>query len=166
MKRACSIGIALLISLFIYLFYRTDKTVVNELAILLLSYDTYASLKRCIVNFVPLSEPIIFSLPGGLWVFCATTLSHEFYIKLHTHKIQVIVVPVLFAIGLELCQLLHLIRGRFDVLDILFYLTFWLLSYFSFRSRGLQQNVLTPFTLDGFICVVCFFSVYLAHVSR
>ncbi|MBT1697357.1 hypothetical protein KK083_10755 [Fulvivirgaceae bacterium PWU4] len=166
MKRAYSIVIALSISLFIYLFYRSEKTVVNEFMILILSFETYTAIKNYIINTIPLNKPAIFSLPGGLWVFCATALSQDFYIKIRRYKIQVVLVPILFAVGLEFCQLVHVTNGRFDIWDIAFYLLFWLLAYCSFQSHGSQQNILSPFTLHGFICLACFLSVYLAHVSR
>jgi hypothetical protein len=139
---------------------------VNELIILLLSFETYASLKTSITTSLPLHPTIIFSLPGGLWVFCVTALSQDFYMKIKQHTIQVILVPILFTIGLEFCQLIHLTNGRFDIWDIVFYLLFWLLAYYSFPPQNSQQNILSPFTLHGFICLACFLSVYLAHVSR
>ncbi len=166
MKRTYSIIVTLLISLFIYLFYRSEKTVVNELIILVLSFDTYTAIKSSIINVIPLNEPIIFSLPGGLWIFCATALSQGFYMKIRNHKIQVVLVPILFAIGLEFCQLIHLTNGRFDIWDLGFYLIFWLLAYCLFQSHRSQQNILSPFTPQGFICLACFLSVYLAHVSQ
>ena len=166
MKKACSIIAALLISLFIYVFYRSEKTVVNELIILIISVDTYTTIKSIIINTIPLNETIIFSLPGGLWVFCATALSNDFYLEISKYKIQFVFVPVLFAIGLEFCQLIHLTNGSFDVWDIAFYMIFWLISYYSTRRYGFDQNILSPFTLHGFICLACFLSVYLAHVSQ
>lgn len=166
MKRRYSVFISLSISLFIYLFYRSEKTLVNELIIVILSFDTYAEIKSSMINAIPMNEVIVFSLPGGLWVFCATALSQDFYMKIRNHKIQVAFVPILFAIGLEFCQLIHFTNGRFDIWDIAFYLMFWLLAYYSFQHHRPQQNILSPFTLRGFICLACFLSVYLAHVSQ
>jgi hypothetical protein len=166
MKRACSIALALSVSLFIYLFFRSEKTLVNELIIRLLSFDTYATMKSSIIQTVPLHERIVYSLPGGLWIFCATALSRDFYMKIKHYKMQVVLVPLAFAIGLECCQLIHLTNGRFDIWDIVFYLLFWLLAVYFFQVRGSQQNILSPFTLHGFICLACFLSVYLAHVSQ
>ncbi len=166
MKRACSIAIALSVSLFIYLFYRSEKTVVNELFILIFSPDTYVALKKAVVRALPMNATVVFSLPGGLWVFCATVLARDFYVKSGHHKIQIVVIPLIFAIGLEFCQLFQITNGRFDLLDIAFFLMFWFLAYYSFQSTSSQQKILTPFTLHGFICLACFFSVYLAHVSQ
>jgi hypothetical protein len=166
MKKACSILAALLISLFIYVFYRSEKTVVNELIILIISMDTYATIKSIVINTIPLNETIIFSFPGGLWIFCATALSADFYFEIRNYKIQFVFVPISFAIGLEFCQLVHLTNGSFDIWDIAFYKIFWLISYYSIRPSGFQQNILSPFTFHGFICLACFLSVYLAHVSQ
>ncbi len=66
-------------------------------------------------------------------------------------------VPILFALGLEFCQLVHFTHGTFDSWDIAFYLVFWLLAYYAFQSGHEQKNILSPFTLQGFICLACFF---------
>lgn len=166
MKKSYSVGIAMGVSLFIYVFYRSDKTVVNELVIFLFSLETYAAIKSSIVSTIPLNDLVIFSLPGGLWVFCATTLSQGFYLRGKHHNIQVTFIPVAFAVGLEFCQLIHLTNGRFDVLDIAAYLLFYSLACYLFESRHAPQKVLSPFTLPGFICLACILSVYLAHVSQ
>lgn len=166
MKRVISIVVALSISLFIYLFYRSEKTVVNELMIAILSRETFTALKNFILHAIPLNKIIIFSLPGGLWIYCATVLSQDFFIEVRNYKIHVVLAPILFAIGLEFCQLVHLTHGRFDLWDIASYLLFWLLACCSFPAERPQQNIASPFTLHGFICVACFFSVYLAHVSQ
>jgi hypothetical protein len=83
------IVIILFVSLFIYLFYRTEKTVVNELMILFLSFDTFAEIRSGVTKTIPLNESMIFSLPGGLWVFCTTVLAKDLYIKIGNHKIRI-----------------------------------------------------------------------------
>ena len=79
---------------------------------------------------------------------------------------QLDLVPIVFAIGLEFCQLVHITHGTFDRWDIAFYMVFWLLAYYPFNSDREQQNILSPFTPQSFICLACFLSVYLAHVSQ
>lgn len=165
MKKIYSVAVALGVSLFVYAFYRSEKTLVNSLIIMILSVETYSGLKQAIVNSIPLSDLIIFSIPGGLWVFCATAVSEGFYITIRGRKFQVSLVAVLFAIGLELCQLIGLTNGRFDLLDIAAYLFFWSLAAFIFETNNTQKK-LSPFTLPGFICVACLLSVYLAHVRQ
>jgi hypothetical protein len=166
MKKTYSVTLALLLSLFIYVFYRSEKTLVNELIILLLSFDTYIALKTTITETIPLNKITIFSLPGGLWIFCVTILSQDFYMKIRDRKIRVAFIPIVFAVGLEFCQFIHVTNGRFDLWDLAFYFTFWVIAYYLFPSENSQQNITSPFTLHGFICLACFLSVYLAHVNR
>jgi hypothetical protein len=165
MKRTYSLAaVALSISLFIYLFYRSESTVVNELMAFIFSSNVYTQVRHTVSHAIPLSEPVIFSLPGGLWVFCLTLLSKDLYLRIRNNRIQVALLPILFVIGLEFLQLIHFTNGTFDPWDIGSYLAFWLLGYFGLPSRD-QQNVLSPFTLKGFLCLACFLSVYLAHVN-
>ncbi|HEY0741060.1 MAG TPA: hypothetical protein VGD40_06330 [Chryseosolibacter sp.] len=166
MKRRYSITIALSISLFIYVFFRSEKTLVNELIVYVFSFPAYMSVKSAIVNRMPLPDTIIFSLPGGLWMFCVTAVSQGFYIKIKQYEVNVWMLPIQFALGLELCQLAELTNGRFDIWDIVFYLLFWLLAYGVYRSNSSKQNIAAPFTLHGFLCLACFLSVYLAHVNQ
>jgi len=166
MRRTYSLAaVPLLISLFIYLFYRSRSTVVNELMAFIFSSGVYNQARRAVSYAIPLSEPVVFSLPGGLWVFCLTILSKDLYLKIGNTRIQVALLPILFVIGLEFLQLIHFTNGTFDLWDIGFYLAFWSLGYLGLPSRDLQQNVLSPFTLKGFLCLTCFLSVYLAHVN-
>ncbi|MEI9921079.1 MAG: hypothetical protein WDO14_20130 [Bacteroidota bacterium] len=166
MRKNYSLVIALSISLFIYVFYRTDKTAVNQLFIYFLSLESYILIKNIVVSAIPLKGAIVYSLPGGLWVFCATTLAHRFYFRFRHHKIQIGLLPVLFAVGLEFCQLTRLTPGIFDVGDVTFYVIGWMLSSALFNSLRPNQNILSPLTLNGFTCLSCFFCVFLAHVSR
>lgn len=166
MKRAFSGALALLASLFIYVFYRSDKTLVNELVKLVFSFDRYANIRSTIMSALPLNEIVIYALPGGLWMFCVTVLARDFYVQFRRYKIPMTTVPIGFAIGLELFQLLHVTRGRFDPWDIACYVAFWLAAMFGIRNQHPQQNILSPFTIKGFICLACFFSVFLAHVNR
>ena len=162
--RYCFIVAALLVSLFIYLFYRTEKTVVNELLIRAISFDNYTSLKKAITGFLPLNELIIYSLPEGLWVFCITLTSTPFYIRSKNRKINGVVIPIVFCIGLELCQLLHFTRGRFDYMDILVSVIFWLIAVFAFEDKLEKQNILTPLNGRRVVCFMTYGIVYLSHV--
>lgn len=167
MKRIYSISvITLLISLFIYLFYRTQKTVVNELIISLLSLQTYSELRNAIRDSLILHEAIVFSLPGGLWVLCTTVLSRGLYLMVLRCKVRIVFIPLLFAVGLELAQLAHIVNGRFDLWDLAFYIMFWCLGYFSQPRRHDEQDILSPFSLNSFMFLACFLAVYLAHVSQ
>lgn len=157
---------ALIISLFIYLFYRTDKTLVNQIFIQLSSLKTYEDLKYSITNSLPLNKYIIYSLPEGLWVFCITLTSKGFYIKFFNRQIDCVLIPPIFAVGLELFQLLHLTNGRFDILDIAVSLLFWFLALKITQTKAQLENVFYAFNLNSAACLLSYCIVYLAHVNH
>lgn len=166
MKRTYSLVIITLsVSLIIYLVYRTEKTLINELILLFVSADTFAEIRSSVKQSLPLSESIVFSLPGGLWVFCSTIVSKEFYIRIANYRIAIAAIPILFAAGLEICQFFHLTNGTFDRWDIAFYFAFWWLGSSKFQPPETEPRTLSPFTFRGFICLALFLSVYLAHVN-
>jgi hypothetical protein len=160
------IGIALLFSLFIYLFYRTDRTLVNQLLIYIISIDTYRSLKASITIALPLNEIIVYSLPEGLWVFCITLTSRDYYIGLAWRQTNCLYFPLIFSVGLELFQLLHITNGRFDFMDIFVSVIFWILGACLFKMKLEKQDVLTQLNTKTLICLTSYCIMYLAHVFK
>lgn len=158
--------LALLISLFIYLFYRTENTVVTKLAISLLSRERFEILRNSIVSKVTLNEHIINSLPEGLWVFCITLTSKNLYLKINDIKFDLLFLPLIFSVGLEFFQLLHLTNGRFDFWDIGVSVVFWAIAHYCIRFNDEEQNALRPFNKRSMICTASYFIVYLAHVWK
>lgn len=75
-------------------------------------------------------------------------------------------VPLLVAVVLELCQLLHITNGRFDFIDIGFSFLFWSVAYIFTDTNGKEEYIHTRTTLGGISCVFCYSIVYLAHVIR
>lgn len=165
-KKYFLIVLCLSICLFIYLFYRTEKTVVNEIFISIISFDKFVSLRKTVTNILPLNEYIIYSLPEGLWVFCITLTSKPFFFKIGSREINLLFIPLLFSIGLELFQLLHLTNGRFDILDIGFSILFWAIANYLITDKSIKQNIFHPFTAKSFICLLSYIIVYLAHVWK
>ena len=163
-KKYFLIIISLAISLFIYLFYRTEKTVVTDLFISLISLDRYVGLKEIIVNNVILNEHIINSLPEGLWVFCITLTSKNLFLKVGDKEISLLFLPLLFSIGLEFFQLFKLTNGRFDFWDIGFSIAFWAIANYLMKYKNTRQNILCPFNIDSLICIFSYLIIYLAHV--
>ena len=157
---------SLLCSLFIYLFYRTEKTVINELFISIVSFEKFVELGQRIENKLPLNEHIIYSLPEGLWVFCITLTSMFLFVKIGNRKVDLLFLPLVFSIGLELFQLLHLTNGRFDLWDIGFSILFWSIANYSVKFKHPSQNILDPFTTRSFICILSYLIVYFAHVWK
>lgn len=160
------IALSLLLSLFVYLFYRTEKTVINEIFIYIISFDKFAELRKEVINILPLNEHIIYSLPEGLWVFCITLTSKYLFLKIGKREINLLFLPLAFSIGLELFQLLHLTNGRFDFWDIGFSVFFWAVANYLINSKGIRQNILHPFTINSFVCLLSYLIVYLAHVWK
>lgn len=165
-KKYCFIILSLLISLFIYLFYRTEKTVINEMFISIITFDRFVELQKSILKTLPLNERIIYSLPEGLWVFCITLTSKNLFLKIGSREINLLFVPLIFSIGLELFQLLHLTNGRFDVWDIAFSILFWAIANYLVIDKSTRQNILNPFSTKSFICLLSYLIVYLAHVWK
>jgi hypothetical protein len=158
--------ICLSLSLFIYLFYRTEKTVINEIFIYITSFDRFIELQKVITNLIPLNKHIIYSLPEGLWVFSITLTSKFLFLKIGNHKINLLFVPLIFSIGLELFQLLNLTNGRFDFWDIGVSILFWFVANYLIPYKTIHQNILNPFTTRSLICVFSYIIVYLAHVWK
>ena len=158
--------ISLLLSLCIYVFYRTEKTLINEMIIWHVSDDNFYALRSNISLAIPLNEHIIYSLPEGLWVFCITLTSKPFFLKIDKFRINLLYLPLIFSIGLELFQLLHLTNGRFDLWDIGLSILFWSLANYLMKHKIEKQNIFNPFTISSFICVLSYLIVYLAHSWR
>lgn len=159
-----SIALTLLISLFIYLFYRTNRTLVNQLLISIISFQRYSHLKTIITQTLPLPPLIIYSLPEGLWVFCITLTSKKYFISVQGYIIKLVCLPLAFSIGLELLQLLHITNGRFDVMDILVAISGWLAGRYLYNKDTDLQNVFSRLDLNAIACVGSYCIVYLAHV--
>lgn len=160
------IAIALLVSLFIYLFYRTEKTVVNVILIKLISFETFSSIRQLIVNTLPLPNVVVYSLPEGLWIFCITLTSKSYYIEVNRRRIDCIFVPLAFCLTLEILQLFHIANGRFDYLDIGFSVLFWLLGVYTLSSRSEKQNIFIRINSGLVVCLATYCIVYLSHVNK
>jgi hypothetical protein len=157
--------LSLIACLFIYVFYRTEKTIVNQLLISIFSYEKYSLFRSSVETNFPLNSYLVYSLPEGLWVFCLTITSIPFYIELGNWKIRFVFIPVIFAIGLEVLQLLHITNGRFDVMDILFSLLFWCLASILRKDDVSRENILRSLNAKSASCVFNYCIVYLAHVT-
>lgn len=158
--------ISLLISLFIYLFYRTDRTLVNQLVIHLISFDTYVRLKASVAVALPLNDIIVYSLPEGFWVFCITLTSRHYYVRMMGRRMNCLYIPIIFSVVLELFQLLHITNGQFDLMDISVSFVFWLSGAYLIGGRYQKQNILTQLNLQTTVCLASYCIVYLAHVFK
>jgi hypothetical protein len=157
---------ALLVSLFIYLFYRTDRTVVNSLFNFIFGKGNYQALKASIHAHLPLNEFIIFSLPEGLWVFCITVTSKDLYLKIGKTEIHIAILPLIFVVGLELLQWLHVTNGTFDFIDIMTAVLFWMIGFFLVEEENPKQYFLKQADKRSLVFLMSYLIVYLAHVFK
>ncbi len=160
------IALALVISLFIYLFYRTERTVVTEIFIRLLTYDEYSAFKLDINGRLPLPAIVTYSLPEGLWVFCITLTSKPYYIRFRSWKIRGMYIPLIWCISLELLQLFHITNGRFDWSDILISIIFWFAAIKLTSGDVEKQPIFSNWHFDAFLCLASYGIIYLAHVIQ
>jgi hypothetical protein len=114
---------------------------------------------------LPLNEYLIYSLPGGLWVFCITLTSGFFYVEVLNRKWSLTFVPILVAVAMELCQLFHWTNGRFDLMDITFSVGFWLLALLQTRTNPAKEPLFQSFNIKTICCMTSYSIVYLSHVS-
>jgi site-specific recombinase len=159
------LAVSLFVCLFVYVFYRTEKTLINQFVIALFSRERYTGLKSSITSMLPLKNYLIYSLPEGLWVFCTTLTSSFFYVEVQNRKWRLEFIPILLALVMELFQLLHFTNGRFDVMDINFSAGFWLLALFYTRAECRKELLFQSFDIRTVSCMISYSIVYLAHVT-
>ena len=155
----------LAICLFIYVFYRTEDTVITRFILLLLSDSLFIEVKEAVRGQFPLHEMVIFSLPEGLWVFCITLTSSSFYLRWKRYFFPLMILPIVFSIGLEFLQLSQITNGNFDFWDIGFSLFFWVLALY-LTPKARKADLFRPFTTEGLVCILSYLIVYFAHVWK
>jgi hypothetical protein len=121
-------SIFLLIALMIYLIWRSESILLNHLVGSVFSPQGFRDWRETISSRLPLNELIIYSLPGGLWVFVSTVALKDFFIVLKKYTLNLMFLPLTIAIGLEFSQLFHFSNGTFDGCDILLAIIFWVAS--------------------------------------
>jgi hypothetical protein len=139
---------------------------VNQILIRIISLDTYRALKANIARALPLKDVVIYSLPEGLWVFCITLTSKPFYIRLNKRRFNCVFIPLIFSVGLEMLQLFHITRGRFDFMDIGVSVIFWILGAYVLKDRAEKRNIFTWPDSKTIVFLASYAIVYLAHVFR
>lgn len=99
---------------FVILCYRPENTYLNTL---LSELDTgwFSELRLWWQAHVPLADFLVYSLPGGLWVFVLSLLGWRLYLG----PFNLFWLGLFFGLGFELTQLLGITDGTFDVLDLI-----------------------------------------------
>ena len=77
-------------------------------------------------NYLP--NWVIFSLPGGLWMFaCTSIIMIVWKNELNKQSLLWLLIMPILSILSEFTQLFHLINGTFDIIDVTIYLIGFLL---------------------------------------
>ena len=162
----------ILLAGFIYLFFRTTDTVIFKITNSVISSDVLIGLRLFFQKNLNLTSAVIYSLPGGLWLYSFSNLVLIFFNK--NQKIQyqlTLLFLFLIVCTLELFQYLNLTDGTFDLIDLLFYSLAILWSFISGKKslhknqHYIISNLEAPpiFLLSGI--VICFtVGIYLADV--
>ncbi|MCX8472766.1 MAG: hypothetical protein ORN85_03860, partial [Sediminibacterium sp.] len=162
--RQLSILISLSIALFIYFFYRTDHTLINKIYIAMMGHEQYINLKGLLQHNLHLNNWVIYSLPGGLWVFAATIVSKRYNIQINDYKINLRFIPLIIVLCIEIAQFFHWNPGVFDSLDIFLGWVGWLGGIYFFKSYKNSCQRISIINMKSWFCIMTNAIVYLAHV--
>ena len=107
----------------------------------------------------------VFSLPELIWVFVFTRLARNLRFSLGRVSLACVWVPLLFSLGLEAAQGLGWAQGRFDWWDCAAVLAGWLAGRWGGPSGEYHSTRrFLPLSLESSAFLLCFCSVWLAHV--
>ena len=115
----------MLVSMLIYLLFRTEDTIINRLTSNFFSGDSFLH------NF-NVADWVIYNLPGALWLFAFLSI---FVVK-KEKGIFYCLIPLSVALLIEFLQYLSITDGTYDVIDVLFYLAAWSLFMLRWRIKG------------------------------
>lgn len=160
------IALALLCSLFVYLFYRTEQTVVNLVVIQIMGWDTFQEIRSGVNSKIILNGFQTYSLPEALWVLCLTLLSKRYKFRLATKEISLVYLPIILAFGFEFFQWIHWSNGSADLNDLWGSLLFWALGMKGFPEREPKIYLSESLNIHAALCTACYAVVYLAHVRN
>jgi hypothetical protein len=152
------------IALFIYVFYRTDKTVINQIILLFVSTQKFAFARESVTSALPLPNWVLFSMPEALWVFCATLLSIKLYFKICKLTVSCVYIPIGFAILWEIFQLNNVTNGYFDTTDLLLCTIAFILPICFYNKQSTDTYFLKPLNIRSVLFIAIFGIVYLSHV--
>ncbi len=163
-KESVISSVFLLIALMIYLIWRSESVLVNFLMGSLFSPEDFRDWRATISSRLPLNDLIIYSLPGGLWVFVSTVAFKDFFVVIRKNIINLMFLPLVIAIVLEVTQLIHLTNGVFDGWDVLLELIFWVASLLVCPATEIKEDFLKSEQSSKKIwAIFSLLILYLAH---
>lgn len=160
------IALALLLSLFVYLFFRTEQTLVNYIFIKVFGGEPFYQSRLWVTSHVMLSNFQMYSLPEALWILSITLLSKRYKVRFAAQEISLVYLPIILAFGFELFQWMHWSQGSADLNDIWGALVFWALGMAVFPEREPKVYLSESLNIHVVLCTACYAVVYLAHLRN
>ena len=154
----------LLISLLIYIFYRSELTLINQLFSLFIPLADLLQWQNTIQTAFPLPNWVVYSLPEGLWMLVVTLISKEFYFSRQSKNYNLVFFPLLLATVIEIFQYLHITDGIFDWLDLGLSFAFWGIACFLLPPRFHPVQLNHSFSYRGIILISSYAIVILSDV--
>lgn len=100
------------------------------------------------INSLKLPQWVIYNLPDGLWGLSLTNLMILIWNeRISSKNIFWILSPIMLGITLEVLQAINFLKGTFDVLDVLFIISFSLFSILynlKQQLRWKEQRISSP----------------------
>ncbi len=160
------IGISLLLSLFVYVFYRTEQTLVNYLCIQMVGGDMFSLSRIWMHKHITLSAFQRYSLPEALWILSITLLSKRYVIKWGRFTFSLLYLPLILAFGFECFQFLGWSPGQADINDLVGGILFWIIGVLLFPERDPKISLFKNMNIHSLLCTGTYAVVYLAHVIK
>ena len=151
---------AMLLGLYLYFMYHSQDTIVNVL-LAKLGVREFPFLMNIWHKHYAIPQWCMYSLPEGLWVFSATLLSIRLQFPIWGKRIQLQYLPFLFAILVELIQVLGITNGQFDCMYIFFSFIFSGLALL-IPSKEQKKNAIE--SREFWLLVLIYALVYLSDV--
>ena len=152
----------------LYLVFRSSDTVVYQLTSLV-GLSGIVDLFRSFIRVSAFPEWFVYSLPGGLWLLAfQNTIS---LLKKFTGEtlVPLVLLASLMGIGLEFLQYFNFTDGRFDLVDLSFYIGAMLLALTNVwlvknKWELYAEGETSSSALVGVLFVAFTFIIYLADI--
>jgi hypothetical protein len=157
---------SLLSSLWLYVGYRSEDIWVNVFLASLLPAGELHHYRDVMHAMLMVPDSLAWRVPGGLWVFAATLLARDLRLTWRRFTVELALLPVGMALGLEVSQAFHFTDGAYDPWDIG---TVLLAAFLALKLPGCNwppQELTRRWHWRGSVCVASFAILFLADVHR
>jgi hypothetical protein len=146
---------------FIYLIYRDSSILFNQL-FLPVGFQT-AFDRQQIHDLLPLPNWVIYSFPGGIWVFITTIIAKKYDRTENKITRYFAFIPLIYAVGLEFLQLFHFTDGTFDWVDLLI---IFVAAFAAGGSNKLELSLKNHPNFQNLALFSAFLVLFLSDVHR